>query len=229
MALPKLETATYTVEIPSTQKTIEFRPFLVKEEKILIQAQESGDTNQIIKAIKDIISVCTFKKVDPNELTLFDLEFVFLQLRARSVGETVDFKIKCSECDRQNIVTLDLTEVQIKWPEKAPETKLKLSDTIGVILRPIRVKDMTKVENNITESIIASIEAIFDEEDVYPTDEASKRELINFVDSLSHSHLEAIQEYIENQPKLEHVLKYNCTFCGHANEYVLSGLADFFI
>ena len=229
MALPKLETAKYSVEIPSTKQTIEFRPFLVKEEKILIQAQESGDTDQIIKALKDIIRVCTFEKVKPNDLTLFDLEYIFLQLRARSVGEEVDFKIKCEECDRQNVVTLDLTEVKIKWPEKKIDNKIKLSDSVGVVLRPIRVKDMNKIEGDITESIIASIESIYDEDNVYPTDEASKKELVAFVDSLSHSHLEVIQEYIENQPKLEHVLKYTCLHCGHKNEYTLSGLADFFI
>lgn len=229
MPLPKLETSKYTVEIPSTKKKVEIRPFLVKEEKILIQAQESEDQKQIIRAIKDIIRVCSFEKINPNDLTLFDLEYIFLQLRARSVGETVEFKVNCKECDKPNVITLDLTEVKVQFPKKKIDPKIQLNDQVGVILRPIRVKDMHKIENNITESIIASIESIYDEDNVYPTDDASKKELEAFVDSLSHSHLETIQEFIENQPKLEHVLEYTCTFCGHENELKLSGLADFFI
>ena len=229
MPLPTLETSKYTIEIPSTKKKVEIRPFLVKEEKILIQAQESEDQNNIISAIKDIIQVCSFNKIEPDKLTLFDLEYVFLQLRARSVGETVEFKVNCEECDKPNVVTLDLTEVKVQFPKKKIDPKIQLNDQVGVILRPIRVKDMNNVEDDITEAIIASIESIYDEDNVYPTDDADRKELEAFVDSLSHSHLETIQEYIENQPKLEHVLKYTCIFCGHENELKLSGLADFFI
>lgn len=229
MPLPVLEASKHTIEIPSTKEKIDIRPFLVKEEKILIQAQESGDTNDIIKAIKDIIHVCTFEKVRPDDLTLFDLEYIFLQLRARSVGENVEFKLKCEECEKTNVVTLDLTKVKVQFPKKKIKNNIKLTDDVGVVLRPIRVKDMDKVDEDLTAAIIASIESIYDVDSIYPTDESSRKELEAFVDSLSHSHLEKIQEYIENQPKLEHTLKYTCAFCGHESEYTLSGLADFFI
>ena len=229
MPLPILETTKHTIEIPSTKKKIEIRPFLVKEEKILIQAQQTNDDKQILKVIKDIIRVCSFEKIKPNDLTIYDLEYVFLQLRAISVGESVEFNIKCEECERTNVVSLDLTEVKIQWPENQIDNKIQLNDDIGVILRPIRVKDLDKVEDDITEAIIASIESIYDNDDVYDTNETSRKELVQFVDSLSHNHLEKIQKYIENQPKLEHTLKYTCTFCGHKNEHKLSGLSDFFI
>ena len=229
MPLPILETTKHTIEIPSTKKKIEIRPFLVKEEKILIQAQQTNDDKQILKVIKDIIRVCSFEKIKPNDLTIYDLEYIFLQLRAISVGESVEFNIKCEECERTNMVSLDLTEVKIQWPENQIDNKIQLNDDIGIILRPIRVKDLDKVEDDITEAIIASIESIYDNDDVYDSDETSRKELVQFVDSLSHNHLEKIQKYIENQPKLEHTLKYTCTFCGHENEHKLSGLSDFFI
>lgn len=231
MPLPVLETSKHTIEIPSTKKKIEMRPFLVKEEKLLIQAQQSEDEKQILKMIKEIINVCAFNKIKANDLTMFDLEYVFLQLRAISVGETVDFNIKCEECDKSNVVTLDLTEAKIQWPETKVDARINLEEEIGITLRPIRVKDIDSMgdDSDVTSAIIASIESIFDKDNVYLTDETDRSELVTFVDSLSHRHLEDIQKFIANQPKLEHTLKYTCKFCGHENEYKLSGLSDFFI
>lgn len=229
MPLPILETSKHTIEIPSTKKKIEIRPFLVREEKILIQAQQSKDDKKILKVIKEIISVCSFEKIKPNDLTLFDLEYIFLQLRAISVGETVQFNIKCDECGKTNTIDIDLTEAKIVWPLEKVANKITLSNDVGLTLRPIRVRDMDKIEDDLTASIIASIESIYDADNVYVTDEANRKELVEFVDSLSHSHLELIQKYIENQPKLEHTFKYTCIYCGHENEHKLSGLSDFFI
>lgn len=231
MPLPILETAKHTIEVPSTKEKIEFRPFLVKEEKILLQAQSSEDVKEIVKVVKDIIKVCSFEKVKPNELTIYDLEYIFLQLRAISVGENVEFNIKCEECERKNVVSIDLTEVKVQFPETEIEDKLQLNDEVGITLRPIRIKDIDNIGDgeDIVEGIIASIDTIFDEENVYKTDDVDKKELAEFVDSLSHKNLEDIQKYIENQPKLQHTIKYKCQFCGHENEHVLSGLSDFFI
>jgi len=229
MPLPILETSKHTIEVPLTKENIEIRPFLVKEEKILIQAQQSENDKNILKAIKDIIRVCSFEKIKPNNLTLFDLEYIFLQLRAISVGESVQFNIKCDECEKTNEVDVDLTEAKVIWSEVVVDNKVELSNDVGLVLRPVRVKDMDKVDQDITAAIIASIESIYDTDNVYHTDETSQKELVAFVDSLSHSHLEIIQKYIENQPKLEHTFKYKCRSCGHDNERTLSGLSDFFI
>ena len=230
MPLPILETAKHTIEIPSTKEQVEFRPFLVKEEKILLQAQTTEDVNEITKVVKDIISVCSFEKVKPNDLTIYDMEYIFLQLRAISIGENIEFSIKCQECDKKNIVTIDLTEVKVQFPKKKAESKLQLSDDVGIILRPIRVKDIKNIGDgsDITPGIIASIESIFDEDGVYNTDDTNKKELITFIESLSHSHLQSIQEYIQNQPKLSHTFNFTCQFCGHENEHTIEGLGDFF-
>ena len=230
MPLPILETAKHTIEIPSTKEQVEFRPFLVKEEKILLQAQTTEDVNEITKVVKDIINVCSFEKVNPNDLTIYDLEYVFLQLRAISIGENIEFSIKCEECGKKNILTVDLTEVKVQFPKEKISNKIQLTDDIGVVLRPIRVKDIEKIGDgsDIIPGIIASIESIFDSDEVYNTDDSSKKELITFVESLSHQHLEEIQKYIENQPKLSHTIKFTCQFCGHENEHTITGLGDFF-
>ena len=230
MPLPILETAKHTIEIPSTKEKFEFRPFLVKEEKILLQAQTTEDVNEITKVVKDIINVCSFEKVNPNDLTIYDLEYVFLQLRAISIGENIEFSIKCEECGKKNILTVDLTEVKVQFPKEKISNKIQLTDDIGVVLRPIRVKDIEKIGDgsDIIPGIIASIESIFDSDEVYNTDDSSKKELITFVESLSHQHLEEIQKYIENQPKLSHTIKFTCQFCGHENEHTITGLGDFF-
>lgn len=228
MPLPKLETPTYTLQIPSTKETIEFRPFLVKEEKILIQAQEGGDEKDIIRAIKNIVRVCTFEKINVDELTTYDLEYIFLQLRARSIGETVEFKLKCLECEKYNTITLDITKAEVVFPQIEVDKKISLSESVGVILKHISVKDIDIESNNITSLLIASIDSIYDDETVYPAKDCTKKELEEFVDSLSHSNLEKIQEFVQNQPKLKQTIRYKCEHCGHENEIVLSGLADFF-
>lgn len=233
MPLPKLETNKYTTVVPSTQKTIEFRPFLVKEEKILMIAQESNDSNQIIQALCDIIDVCTFGKVKAKDLTTYDLEYLFLQLRAKSIGETTEIILPCDECGHENTVVVDLSSIEVVFPEKKVDNKIQLNDEVGIILRPISVsksKEITRLkeDNVFSASIAACIESIYDEDAVYPTDETSPKELEEFIDSLSHSHLESIQEYISHQPVLQKEVKYTCSSCGHTNTVILKGLESFF-
>ena len=118
MPLPILETSKYTTVVQSTKETLEFRPFLVKEEKILLLAQESDDSSQIIGALKQVIKVCTFNEIDPNKLTTYDLEYIFLQLRAKSVGETSEVMLKCRECEAKNPIEVNLSDITVKFPEE---------------------------------------------------------------------------------------------------------------
>jgi len=234
MALPKLETSKYTAVIPSSKKTIEFRPFLVKEEKILMMAQESKDNLQIIGALKDIIKSCTFNTVDPSELTTYDLEYLFLQLRAKSVGETSEIKIKCDECGEYNEVSVNLSDAEVKNPNDSVDKKIELNDTVGIIMRPISLaksEDLSKIkkdEDIFINSIIASIESIYDDNGVYQTDDTSEKDLKEFVESLSHKHLEEIQKYLSAQPKLQLEVKFKCNKCGHDNSIIIEGLESFF-
>jgi transcription elongation factor Elf1 len=234
MALPKLESSKYPAIIPSTNKTIEFRPFLVKEEKILMIAQESQDSSQIINALKDIIRSCTFGAVDPNDLTTYDLEYLFLQLRAKSVGETAEIRIKCKECGEYNEVTINLQDAEVKYPNDKVDNKIQLNDSVGIIMRPIslakseKIAKLKKDEDIFVESIICSIESIYDDDGVYLTDDTSEKDLKEFVESLSHKHLQEIQKYLSAQPKLQLEVKFKCNACGHDNTVILEGLESFF-
>jgi len=234
MPLPILEAAKYTTVVPSTNETIEFRPFLVKEEKILMLAQESDDPSQIIGSLKQIIEACTNGVVEPSALTTYDLEYLFLQLRAKSVGETSDIISKCQECEAENPVEINLSDITVKFPEEELNNKIELTDTVGIILRPISIgksEELSKLdatEDALTRSIAACIESIYDSNGVYIADDTSEKEMGQFIDSLTHDQLHKIQHYIENQPELKEVLKFKCKKCGHANEVTISGLSSFF-
>ena len=232
MALPKLETPTYETIIPSTGRAIEYRPFLVKEEKILMMAQETQDTAQAISALKKIISSCTFGKVDPNTLTTYDAEFLFLQLRIKSVGESVDFIITDKDTGEDVNVSVDLSEVQVVEPEVELEKTIKLNDSIGLTLKEVTLKDAVglsgKDMNDITGLISVVIDSIFDDEKVYNKQDVSKKELETFIESLNHSQLEQITTFIQNQPAIQKEIKYRLKD-GQEKTITLKGLQDFFV
>lgn len=235
MPLPTIESPKYVLTIPSTKQSVEYRPFLVKEEKILLLAQESNESTEMMSAIKDIIFACTFETVDPKELTSFDLEYVFLKLRAKSVGEISNIKVKCSHCETYNEVSINLDDIQLTWPEKEVSSKIMLTDKVGVILQHIKVGNMPALSDSdkisgetITNMIIASIESIFDDNGVYQSNQSSKEELITFVNSLNRTQINKIEEYISNTPKLEHVAIFECDGCKKENNIALSGIQAFF-
>ena len=232
MALPKLETPTYETIIPSTGRAIEYRPFLVKEEKILMMAQETQDTAQAISALKKIISSCTFGKVDPNTLTTYDAEFLFLQLRIKSVGESVDFIITDKDTGEDVNVSVDLSEVQVVEPEVELEKTIQLNDSIGLTLKEVTLKDAvglsSKDMNDITGLISVVIDTIYDDEKVYNAREVSKKELEAFIESLNHSQLEQITTFIQNQPAIQKEIKYRLKD-GQEKTITLKGLQDFFV
>jgi DNA-directed RNA polymerase subunit M/transcription elongation factor TFIIS len=232
MALPKLENPTYEVKVPSLGRRVEFRPFLVKEEKILMMAQESKDEKKILKTVKDIISACSFNKLNPNECTTSDLEYLFLQLRAKSIGENVTVNIKCSECENYEKHKINLEEITLSQTEDLDNT-IEITDAIGIVLKTISMEDAERINKKDTEkafnqTIIYSIESIYDADNVYPASESSEKELTDFIDSLSHKHLEKIQKFIQNVPTLRHVCEFKCSKCGHENKTVLEGIESFF-
>lgn len=235
MPLPILESPKYVLTVPSTSQSIEYRPFLVKEEKILLLAQESSNSSEMMSAIKDIIRACTFGVINPNDLTSFDLEYIFLKLRAKSVGEVSNIKCKCDHCETYNEVSVNIDDIEVTWPVKEVSNKIMLTDKIGVVLRHIRVNDMSTIistsevdMDTITNMLIASIDSIFDDSGVYPAAQSSREELLTFVNSLSRGQLNKIEEYISNSPKLQHSVKFNCTGCKTDNDITLVGTQAFF-
>ena len=231
MALPKLDTPIFETVIPSTGKLIEYRPFLVKEEKILMMAQESKDPAQAISALKKIINSCTFGKVDANALTTYDAEYLFLQLRIKSVGETTEFKIKDEETGTPVDVTVDLTEVEVKFPKEKPESTVMLNDKIGLTLKEVTLKDAVGLSGvdlkDVTTLVASVIDTIFDDETVHTKDTMSKADLTAFIESMNHKQLELIQNFIENQPNISKEIEFTGP-TGHKNKITLRGLQDFF-
>jgi DNA-directed RNA polymerase subunit M/transcription elongation factor TFIIS len=228
MSLPKLESVKHELTIPSTDKKVTFRPFLVKEEKILLQAQESEDTKVIMRAMSDIIEACTFGAIDSQELTIYDLEYIFLQLRAKSVGENMTVNIKCENCDEILEIPVNANDIKVV-AEKEIIDDIKLNDSINLKLRPYKIKYFNQInEDDLISSLIPVFDTIYDSENSWNCDDQSEKELREFIESMNHGNLEMIKEFIENQPKLTHTVKIKCKECGHTNEVVLEGLQSFF-
>jgi hypothetical protein len=234
MSLPIITSPKYTAEIPSTGATIEYRPFLVKEEKVLLIAQESQDQGQIMNAIKDVIHACTYSKVDVDNLTSYDLEYLFIKLRAKSVGEISTISIKCTECEVQNEIDVNLEEIKVIG--FAPDGRIQLTDTVGINMKPMSVKDMSRIASKknmsiadqMTDSVISCIDSIYDEVKIYPKSNYTRADMETFINSLARSQMEKIESFITNLPKVEHTVKFKCKKCSCENEQALSGIRSFF-
>ena len=233
MALPVIDTPKYSVKVPSTGKAVQYRPYLVKEEKILMMALESENQEQILGAVKDIIQACTYDKVKVDDLAPFDLEYLFLKLRSKSVGETSRVGIKCKSCDHSNEVEIPIDSVEVNM-EDLPSPTIMLTDKVGIVLRYPTVKDIEKLAvmkdgmGQIMRTITMCIENIFDDDKVYPAKDSTPKELEAFIDSLNSEQFKKIQEFFEKMPALSHDVRFTCSECGTTNEFALKGLANFF-
>lgn len=238
MALPQVNASKYEATIPSTGQVIEFRPFLVKEEKLLMVALESKDDKLIVRTMKDVLSSCIYSDVDINTLTTFDLEELFLRLRAKSVGEKVELKLKCEECDYENPQVVDLDELGVKINEERNNVVM-INDEVGIEFKYPSLTDLeglnvvkegdTKGQlKAMTQLIIKSIKSIFDNDNVYPAVDQTDEELENFIDALNSSQFKEISEWLGDIPSLVHNIEYSCNKCGHENSLELRGLQSFF-
>ena len=235
MVLPLMKTATYLMTVPSTGKEVEFRPYTVKEEKVLMIAMESKDQKQTFRALKSVIKDCVQENIDINRLTLFDFEYMFLQLRAKSVGEVVDLNLKCQaeECGGVVPVSVDLDSITVS---EMPESNVvKLDDKIGVtfnfpsldIAERYQEADMEKV-SSVFDMIVDCTESIFDEEEVYDCKNETRENIINFHESLSSPQFAKVSEFFQTIPTVEKDIEYKCPKCGHENQVELKGLQSFF-
>ena len=232
--LPTIETPKYACSLPSTGKTIEYRPFLVKEEKILLIAQQSEDTQQSIRALKDVVRNCTFESLDIEALAPIDLEYIFLQVRAKSVGEVAEVNIKCEHCETPNPLEINLEKIIVEQPD-ALEKKIMLTSDIGIVPKQISTADIEKIsalendaDKQLTATIVASIESIFDSEQVYPMAEVGFDEAEKFINSLNREQMSKIEDAIANVPKLKYDVEFKCTSCKKKNKTTLEGLQSFF-
>ena len=233
MALPTMDLPTYELEIPSNKKKIKYRPFLVKEEKVLLLALESENDKNIRDAVVSLLKACIQSRVKVENLATFDLEYIFLNIRAVSVGEIVEMNVVCNDDEKTNVrYNLDLTDVNVIFPE-GHSNKIMLTDTTGVVMKYPSMDgfvqgQFSNKDFDVIDVIASSIDQIFQEEEVYDESTTTKKEFVQFVESLTNSQLEKIQAFFETSPRLEHTFKVTNPNTGVESEYTLRGLQSFF-
>ncbi len=236
MALPKLTTPTYELEVPSTDEKISFRPFLVKEEKILMIAMESGKNADIVNAVKQIVLECTFQKIDISKMPMFDVEYIFLQIRSKSVGEVSKLKLLCPD-DKKTYadVKVNLTEVKVQVGDDHTN-KIELGDGKGMIMkyptlysfRESGIKDINAT--NMLDVIGTCILQIYEEDGkkTYDSKDQTKKELADFIEQLNTKQFKDVQKFFETMPKLKHEITIKNPKTKKESKITLTGLNDFF-
>lgn len=235
MALPQLNTTPkYELKVPSTGKTIKFRPFLVKEQKVLLIAYESQDRRAIIQSMLDTIKACA-DDIDLKKLTTFDVDYIFTQIRAKSVGEVVELNMQCTQCETNNEVKVNLEEVKmdVKKQDMLIEVtneitvKLKYPDYHFFIRNPKILNSESRAEV-ITDLIISCIDSVQTADENINIADEPREEVETFIESLTTSQFEKISEFVQGLPKMSHEVNFTCVNCKHENTRKLEGLEDFF-
>jgi hypothetical protein len=235
MALPVLNTPKFELTLPSTKKKYKYRPFLAKEEKVLLIAMEGGDDKEIVNAIKDIISVCV-EKIDVESLPLFDIEYVFLKLREKSIGDTIIFYVKhqdpTSECKHRQEVKINLSDVNVYFDEEHTN-KIQLDSKIGLVLKYPTMSLAEEIESMDTDNVDSvfnmikkSIDYVYDAENTYT--DFTPKELDDFIGSWSHTQLEAVNKFFETMPMLKYDIVWKCEKCGKEETVSIEGISNFF-
>jgi hypothetical protein len=229
MTLPVINTPKYELTLPGSGKKISYRPFLVKEEKILMMASESEDPKTMELAVGQIVDACVDGGLDIKELPTFDVEYLFVNLRGKSVGETVDLKVQCEKCKHEVTKRVDVTEVKVVEDKKA-ELKIPITDSIGIVMKYPSYGEISQADadKDPLSVINTCIDYIYDDQQVYKADECSKEELDQFVESLNHAQLMKLQEFFTTMPRLEKDISWKCEKCEHKNKQKITGMASFF-
>jgi len=238
MPLPKIVTPEYDLVLPSTQKKITYRPFLVKEEKLLVLALESENTKQITTAIKSVLKSCILTRgIKVEKLPTFDIEYLFLNIRARSVGEEVEVNIVAPDDGETNVtVTIDLEDIQVQTNENHTN-KIKLDDTLMMEMKYPSLEQF--ISNNFDfegdtdinqsfELIASCIDKIYNEDDVWSTDDCTKKEVVDFLEQMSSTQFKEIEQFFETMPKLSHTIEITNPITKVKSTIVLEGLSSFF-
>jgi hypothetical protein len=237
MALPVMSAPTYELTVPSTKQKIKYRPFLVKEEKALLIAQQSEDETVMLNTLKDVITACTLGKLDADKIAMFDIEYIFTQLRAKSVGEISELVFMCKQCNdpkAKMYVDIDLTELEVQF-DKAHTSDISLFGNVGIKMKYPDLALLDSLEGgnandveSIFKIIIQCIDSIYDEDSVYSASEQTKEELDQFVNNLTQDQFKKVQAFFETMPKLEKKIEFDCPVCKHHHEHTIRGLNGFF-
>lgn len=240
--LPKIDVPIYETTLISTGKTIKFRPFLVKEQKIFLMAAQSEDSKEVINSIKQVLTNCVVDDTDISNLPVFDLENLFLNLRAKSVGENVELNYICNnmvkndknedtQCGGKIKLDINLMEIQAtKNPEHT--NKIMLSEKLGIMMKYPSFDIISKIniqtESDLLQLIIACIDFIFDDEKIYYAKDSTEQELIDFIETMQQSDIMKIQKFFETMPKISKDVEFKCKKCGYEEKTNIEGIQNFF-
>ena len=236
MSLPKINTPEYRLTIPSTDEEIRYRPFLVKEEKLLLIAQETGTDKATYEAIRNIITSCCLDPVDIDKLPLFDMEYIFLNIRAKSVGESVKIKVKCPDDEETEVeVEVDLTNINVEMSDDH-DARIQLTDNIGVLMQYPNFATITKVQKmeegketeQLFEMIASCMFQVWQGEETYDAMDYTAKDKKEFLESLDHKQFEKLQIFFETMPTLKHEVEVTNTKKNVSSMVTLSGINAFF-
>lgn len=242
--LPKIDVPIYTVKLLSTGKPVRFRPFTVKEEKLFLMTNETDDVKAILETTKQVLNNCLLDEVDIENLPMFDIENIFLNIRARSVGEIIKLNYKCnnivtdekgedSKCD--NLVNIELNVLEIKPEENGQhDKKIVISENVGIVMKYPSFKLFENVNlsddpNFIIETALKCIDYIYDKDNIYYSKDIPKQELDEFIDSLQSKDLEKIKKFFETMPKLKKQVHFKCKKCEYEENINVEGIESFFV
>lgn len=242
MALPMNTMPTFNLKVPSTGKTVKYRPFVVKEEKALLIANQSEDLKVMVDTLKGVIKSCVLDEIDVDELAIFDLEYIFTRIRGKSVGETIDLLFQCDDDHGEQLnkkaiskVTVNIADIDvIRNPEHT--NKIELFGDVGMVMKYPTIDVSKEIENpdgtanidNIFSVIMESVDFIYQGSDVYYAKDQTKDELTQFINNLTSEQFAKIQKFFETMPKLSTTVEYKCPVCGKEHKRVLEGLNNFF-
>lgn len=231
MPLPKLETPTYELILPSTEEKIKFRPFLVKEYKVLLTVLES-DVEEIHRVVTDLIDVCTFNTLKVNRLPNFDIEYIFLNIRAKSIGESTTSILSCTNCKNKIEYTSDLTKAKV-FKNKDHHKRIKINDDIDIEMRYPNFKEVLEIYDNtnsekVVDLVCSCIDTIYTKDNYYKLEDYTKEEALEFVNSFSKEQFDRLENFFLTMPKLQQKIEIVCDKCNHENKVTVEGLQNFF-
>jgi hypothetical protein len=237
MSLPKMQLPLYNVVIPSNKKQVRFRPFVVKEEKALLIAQQSEDAKVMVDTLKLIINSCIEDTVDTETLAIFDYEYLFTQIRAKSVGEIVDLVFLCDTCTDEKAkskVSLDITKFEVVF-NKEHKNNIPLFGSIGVVMKYPGIETLQKLEkaavgdmDAVFDVVVDCMDYVYDGDEVFSAKEQTRQEILEFLNNLTQDQFNKIEEFFETMPKMSQPVQYDCPVCGKHHDKVMEGLNSFF-
>lgn len=227
MALPTLSVPTFDVEVYSSKETVRMRPFLVKEEKILILAAESNQRSDMIRAMRQVVNSCSDGKINAEKLPFFDLQNIFIKLRSQSIGRESEFNLICGECGHKTPTTLDLDEIKLQVSEKHTN-KIMISEDVGIIMKYPTAEVLADENMPMFDLVVSCVDKIFTQDEIHNAPDEGHDAISAFVDGLTNEQFEKIVDFFTTSPKIFHTIEYNCPKCQTENTVVVDGVENFF-